>query len=103
MGQQLKPAFRLINQNLQLDEDIDQFRVHFERVHPRFFQTLSAQAALSTTELRYCAYLRMGLATKEIANLLRIEPHSVRVGKHRLKQKLQLAKDDDLEQFIKNI
>lgn len=102
-SQQLKPAFRLINQNLQLDEDIDQFRLHFERVHPRFFQNLSALAALSTTELRYCAYLRMGLATKEIANLLNIEPHSVRVGKHRLKQKLQLSKDIDLEHFIQNV
>ena len=102
-GQQLKPAFRLINQNLQLDDDIDQFRLHFEGVHPHFFQTLRGVAALSTTEVRYCAYLRMGLSTKEIANLLNIEPHSVRVGKHRLKQKLQLTKDDDLEQFIKNI
>ena len=102
-SQQLKPAFRLINQNLQLDEDIDQFRLHFEGVHPRFFQQLNALAALSTTELRYCAYLRMGLSTKEIANLLNIEPHSVRVGKHRLKQKLQLGKDVDLEQFIQNI
>ena len=102
-SQQLKPAFRLINQNLQLDEDIDQFRVHFECVHPHFFQHLSALAALSTTELRYCAYLRMGLATKEIANLLNIEPHSVRVGKHRLKQKLQLGKEIDLEHFIQNV
>ena len=102
-GQQLKPAFRLINQNLQLDEDIDQFRLHFEGVHPRFSQNLSALAALSTTELRYCAYLRMGLATMEIANLLNIEPHSVRVGKHRLKQKLQLSKDIDLEHFIQNV
>ncbi len=103
--QQLKPAFRLIDKNLQLDDDIDQFRLHFEGVHPSFFQSLNtqAQAALSATELRYCAYLRMGLSTKEIANLLNIEPHSVRVGKHRLKQKLRLEKETDLEAFIKNI
>lgn len=102
--QQLKPAFRLIDKNLQLDDDIDQFRLHFEGVHPSFFQRLSAQAPapLSATELRYCAYLRMGLATKEIANLLNIEPHSVRVGKHRLKQKLGLGKEVDLEEFIKS-
>lgn len=104
-SQQLKPAFRLIDKNLQLDDDIDQFRLHFEGVHPSFFHSLNThtQAALSATELRYCAYLRMGLSTKEIANLLNIEPHSVRVGKHRLKQKLKLDKDVDLEVFIKNI
>ncbi|MFD2784434.1 helix-turn-helix transcriptional regulator [Hymenobacter rubripertinctus] len=100
---QFKPAFRLIDKNLQLDDDVDQFCRHFESVHPRFFQHLAAQAqvALSATDLRYCAYLRMGLSTKEIANLLNIEPHSVRVGKHRLKQKLGLGKSVDLEAFMK--
>ena len=104
-GQQLKPAFRLIDKNLQLNDDLNQFRRHFEGVHPSFFLDLTeqAQGPLSSTELRYCAYLRLGLSTKEIANLLNIEPHSVRVGKHRLKQKLNLDKTIDLEHFINNL
>ena len=104
-GQQLKPAFRLIDRNLQLNDDLNQFRRHFEGVHPGFFQSLAeqAQGPLSSTELRYCAYLRLGLSTKEIASLLRIEPHSVRVGKHRLKQKLRLDKHTDLEYFINKL
>jgi DNA-binding CsgD family transcriptional regulator len=101
----LKPAFSLIEKNLNLDDDFEQFRRHFEALHPAFFQTLRQHSPqpLTVTDLRYCAYLRMGLATKEMANLLNIDPNSIRVAKHRLKQKIGLPKDADLEQFIQNI
>lgn len=97
-----QPTFKLINNNLSTENDFEQFSEYFTQVHPDFFQNLSRQskAPLSATDLRYCAYLRMRLSTKEIAALLNIEPPSIRVAKYRLKQKIGLPAEADLEEFI---
>ncbi len=102
---ELKNAFKLIEQNLQLDDDFEAFRQPFEAIHPFFFDKLQKQTSqkLSNSDLRYCAYLRMGLSTKEMAAFLNIEPQSIRVAKYRLKQKFTLSKESDFDEFIKAI
>lgn len=102
---ELKAAFKLIEQNLQLDDDFEAFRQPFEAIHPFFFEKLQKQSTqkLSTSDLRYCAYLRMGLSTKEIAAFLNIEPQSIRVAKYRLKQKFTLSKEADFDAFLKTV
>ena len=42
----------------------------------------------------------MALSTKEIANLLFIDPASVRITRYRIKQKLNLSKEEDLTKYI---
>jgi len=100
-----RAALRLIDQCVQSDDDVDNFRCHFEAVYPQFFEVLQthAQQPLYTIDMRYCACLRMGLTTKEIANLLNIDPASIRVAKYRLKHKLGLSKEMDLNKFLKNL
>jgi DNA-binding CsgD family transcriptional regulator len=92
---------RIINQNLRMDKSIDEQQV-ISQSHPGFFNALQQQAENSLTrlDLKYCSYILMGLDTKEIANRLGVEPKSIRMARYRLKQKLKLAKDDDLDQFI---
>lgn len=55
---------------------------------------------LTDAEFQLMIMLRIGLTTKEIALFRNIEPASVRIYKNRLKNKLNLDKQDDLEQFI---
>jgi DNA-binding CsgD family transcriptional regulator len=45
----------------------------------------------------------MKLSSKQIAALLHVEPKSVRMAKYRLKQKLGLGKDDELDAVIQNL
>jgi tetratricopeptide (TPR) repeat protein len=96
---------KLIDSSLDIEEDIDKFTAHFENVHPQFFQNLHKHAVqlLSALDLKYCAYIRMHLSTKEIANLLGIEPKSVRMAQYRLKKKLQLSEDEDLKEFLNQL
>jgi DNA-binding CsgD family transcriptional regulator len=47
--------------------------------------------------------MKMNLSSKEIANLLNVGADSIRVTKHRLKQKLNLDKEDDLVDFLLKI
>lgn len=102
LGKQLPHANHDLGQiesNLQsnqfLDHDWEKFRLHFEQVHPRFFEDLKARYSnLTKNETRLCAYFHMNLSTKEIAGLLNIDPASVR------KAKMRLGKKVDLSSFI---
>ena len=79
----------LLQSNLHLDDDWSKFKLHFEQVHPNFFQELQAKyPSLTKNELRLYSYFHINLSTKEIAALLNIEPASVRRAKTRLFKKI---------------
>nr|WP_277881610.1 7TM diverse intracellular signaling domain-containing protein [Hymenobacter cyanobacteriorum] len=82
----------ILQSNLHLDEDWGKFKLHFEQVHPRFFEELQARyPALTSNEQRLYCYFHIHLATKEIAALLNIDPASVRRAKTRLFKKIAAA------------
>jgi DNA-binding CsgD family transcriptional regulator len=92
---------RLIDQSLNLDKDWEDFTMHFDRVHPRFFERLLDQFPnLTQKELKQCAYIRINISIKEIANLLNITTKGVEKARSRIKTKLFLDKDEDLVSFI---
>jgi DNA-binding CsgD family transcriptional regulator len=41
--------------------------------------------------------------TKQIATLLKVEPKSVRMTKYRLKQKLNLEKEEELDEYLRRL
>ncbi|MDQ6480585.1 7TM diverse intracellular signaling domain-containing protein [Dyadobacter sp. LHD-138] len=85
----------ILNSNLYLDSDWAKFKLHFEQVHPRFFEDLYVKhPSLTKNEIRIYAYFHMKLATKEIASLLNIDPASVRRAKTRLYKKMALPEDE---------
>ncbi|MDU0371489.1 7TM diverse intracellular signaling domain-containing protein [Hymenobacter endophyticus] len=87
----------ILQTNLYLDEDWGRFKLHFEQVHPRFFEELQARyPALTKHEQRLYCYFHIHLSTKEIAALLNIDPASVRRAKTRLYKKMAAA-DNGLE------
>jgi tetratricopeptide (TPR) repeat protein/DNA-binding CsgD family transcriptional regulator len=98
----LKPAYKTLNESISIDDDFEKFSLHFQQVHPNFFAKMKvlSEGSLTQTDLRYCAYMKMNLGNKEIANLLNITPESFRVTRHRIKQKLKLEKTIDLQDFI---
>jgi len=82
----------ILQTNLYLDEDWGRFKLHFEQVHPRFFEDLQARyPALTKHEQRLYCYFHINLSTKEIAALLNIDPASVRRAKTRLYKKMATA------------
>jgi len=82
----------ILQSSLYLDEDWSKFKLHFEQVHPRFFEELQARyPALTKNEQRLYCYFHINLATKEIAALLNIDPASVRRAKTRLYKKIAAA------------
>lgn len=99
--EELKNLIHEIDSNTDLDEQWEQFKLHFESVHKGFFERLLKQfPKLTPNELKLCAYLRMNLSTKEIAQMLNISTESVTTKRYRLRKKLGLEKDENLVGFI---
>ena len=55
---------------------------------------------LSNNERMMCAYLKMGLSSKEIAPLLNISVRGVETIRYRLRKKLGLDEKDSLMTFL---
>lgn len=82
----------------------EDFRVYFEQVHPDFFDKLSGRfPVLTQNDLRLCAFLYLGMSTKEIAALTHREVRSVESSRLRLRKKLDLPSDTGLHDFLKSL
>ncbi|MDH6354954.1 tetratricopeptide (TPR) repeat protein [Dysgonomonas sp. PH5-45] len=94
----------IIKNNFQSETEWSDFKIHFEKVHPSFFDKLKQHRAdLTENNLRICAYYRLGMSTKQIAQILHITPASVSIHRHRIKKKLGLGEEDGLDDFLRNI
>lgn len=82
----------------------DDFILHFEKVHPGFFVRLKTKyPSLTIRDQRISAYIRLGLSTKEISNLLNITPESAEITRVRLRKKLRLERNENLTSFLQEI
>lgn len=87
--------------HLELDDSWSTFKLHFEDVHPNFFQSLLDRGDdISQKDLKLCAYLKLGMDTKEIANLLNVTPASIRTAMYRLKKRLETKEEESLRDFL---
>ena len=92
---------KIINKNIESEDDWRIFEDHFDQAHENFFKRLkSIYPALTPSDLRLCAYLRLNLASKEIAPLLNISVRGVEIRRYRLRQRLNLKTEDNLVEFL---
>jgi DNA-binding CsgD family transcriptional regulator/Tfp pilus assembly protein PilF len=90
-----------VDANINLGEQWEVFKKHFESVHTGFFaRLLEKHPTLTQNELKLCAYLRMNLSSKEIAQMLNISIESGNTKRYRLRKKLQLANEENLVTFL---
>lgn len=83
------------------EERWEDFEIYFERVHTGFMKNLQKKYPdLSLTEKKLCVYLRLGMTTKEIANIQHISFRAVEQARYRLRKKLGLKKEEDLVNFL---
>ena len=77
------------------------FEIQIDQLHQEFFKTLIDRfPGLSNYDMRLCAYLKIGLNSKEIADLLNVQPSSAYISRSRLRKKLNLNIDEDLHSFL---
>ncbi len=92
---------REIDTTLRLQEDWEQFEYHFDKVHGDFLTRIRDEFGdLTPNDQKLCAFLRLNLNTKEIANLMSISLRGAEIARYRLRMKLKLKKGQNLSKFI---
>ena len=90
-----------IDHDLRGDDDWENFQRYFKQVHADFDEKIKrAFSDLTGNEIRLVTLMKMNLSTKEIATILNISPESVKKARYRLRKKLNLNTDQNLQQFI---
>ena len=97
----LKQLNAAIKSKLDLSDDWDQIKVHFEKVHPEFFIRIKDDYPdLTVNDLKLCAYSKLKFSNKEIGRLLNINTSSVQVSRYRLKRKMNLPEEINFDDFV---
>jgi len=101
VSNEFKKLLKVMAEDGKTDDAWGHFAHHFDKVHSDFLVVLKNRyPALTATELKLCAYLRMNLSSKEIAQLMNISIRGVEIGRYRLRKKLNLSKETNLFEFL---
>jgi AraC family transcriptional regulator, chitin signaling transcriptional activator len=90
---------RMLDSYLKIEDNT--FEIQMDELHQEFSKKLKDEfPSLSVQDLRLCAYLKIGLNSKEIADILNILPSSAFISRSRLRKKLNLKPEEDLIDFL---
>lgn len=100
----LKKIMKILSEEDRMDESWEQFAMHFDKVHSDFLVRLKEHCpSLTANEMKLCAYLKMNLSTKEIAQLMNISVRGVEISRYRLRKKLQIPTEMNLFNYLLNV
>lgn len=93
-----------IDSNIASDDALKRFEEQFDLVHNNFIKKLKERHPdLTVGELKMCAYIKMNLASKEIAPLLNMSVRGVETLRYRLRKKIRLEREDSLTEYLHNV
>ena len=92
---------RMLDENLSSEDDWAIFQTNFDRIHENFFRNLhSTYPELTSNDLRFCAYLRLNLSSKDIAHLMNISLKGVEMARSRIRKKMGIPSSKSLTEFM---
>lgn len=98
-GKLNKQIEKSINLSQATDEQWQNFKFAFEKVHPDFFQKITKKyGQLTINEQRHIAFIKLNLTIKEIAQLTGVTTQAVKMARNRLKKKLNT--DQSITDFV---
>lgn len=104
LTKQIQEIRKNIQTNMKDDDSWEKFEENFNLVYDDFMKKLTARFPdLKTNDRKLCAYLRMGLSSKEMASLLNTPVRSIETARYRLRKKLNLDSGDNLTEFIQSV
>ncbi|MFH0758702.1 MAG: hypothetical protein V2B15_15545, partial [Bacteroidota bacterium] len=90
-----------IDNDLKNQDNWESFELNFNLIHNNFITRLIEKyPTLSHNDLKICAYMRMNLSSKEIANLLNITPKSLETNRVRMRKRMNLEPGIYLSNYI---
>lgn len=90
-----------IDDNTENQEFWDIFQKNFDLIHEKFFRNLRERyPSLTSSDLKFCALLRLNLSTKDIAQFTNLTVRGVEAARYRLRKKLALPEGTSLVDFF---
>lgn len=82
----------------------NEFEILFEKVHSSFYQNLHSQfPTLTANERKICAFLKLNMSNKDIAQITFQSDEALKKARMRLRQKLNIDRETNLVAFLQNI
>jgi DNA-binding CsgD family transcriptional regulator/ligand-binding sensor domain-containing protein len=104
VGKRIGQMVRRIDNDIDNDSHWEVFETHLGQVHEEFLKKLQQQHPdLLSRELKLCAYLRMGMSSKEIASLMNISARAVENNRSKLRKKLGIDPSDNLQEYVNRL
>lgn len=96
---------RVLKEDQILESEFSDLQNIIEQIHPSFFKKLHShsKSKLTTLDLKNASYIYLNMDNQQIANILKAETNTVRTTKYRLKQKLGIGKEVDLQLFLQDL
>jgi len=93
-----------VQQNLQIQQDLEQFRYKVDQTYQGFFRRLKKKLPeITKNEERLCALLRLNLSSKEIAALNNTSIKAVEMSRYRLRKKCGMDNNENLCDYLEKI
>lgn len=102
---ELQPALNALITRLKgqvmVEEKLEVLQRDMDRINAEFYERLKNKFPdLSKTERELCAFIKLNLSNKDIAELRKTTVNTINVTRSRLRKKLGLERDEELESFI---
>ncbi len=103
-NKQLNKIQNITKESISHDDDWRNFIRNFDIVYENYMNRLLEQyPQLNLGDQRLCAYLKMGLCSKDIAPLMNISFRSVEMARYRLRKKMELSRDTNLAEYLQKL
>lgn len=101
---QLQQLLELLEINAATLLDWTAVENQLEKIHPGFFKRLQVKhPTISVKDKKLCAYLHLGLSSKEISGLQNITSKSVEIARVRLRKKLKISEKIRLTNYLNQL
>jgi tetratricopeptide (TPR) repeat protein/DNA-binding CsgD family transcriptional regulator len=95
---------RLTGSRIVTEDDWEEFKKLYTNVYPEFFVRIKElYPSITQAEIRLAALIKLRLDSREIASMTGISADSVKKARQRLRKKMELQVNDDLDQHITSL
>lgn len=103
-GKQKIKALISDNKRISYNSNWEEFEFLFGKVHRSFYEKLNEQYPnLTANERKICAFLKLNMSNKDIANITFQSDDALKKARLRLRQKLGIDRETNLAVFLQNI
>lgn len=102
-GERMENFEKLLQSTILTDEEWDNFRILFDKVHKGFFFNLKEKMPnLSLAETRMCSLVKLQLSNREMAHISGVSIDAIKKAKQRLRKKIT-SEEIELEEILQTI